>query len=449
MAILSELAEAMAALLPTVPGAGLRLALGSSAALHSSAVGVPSWLALRRLDFRWHCRFGEDAGKVKFLFLTVGRSSARDRLGAEVLVSVRPVPADAEDIVQATAAAATVLELPEALAWSDSPDLTVRPSGDREFVIALDRPDWDLTDDETPEHIRLARWPGGPPLAAGTKAVWPVAAFVALAQALAGATAVGGGQRVVLGRPAFKAAGEVQPPLRETIAELLAILRAAPGLLAKGHASPGNPEGHPLPTGWRIAEASARLGILVDPGGLLAAPRARDTFLVPFDVEVEPESDPVSARVALGWPDFVLSGAVRTAMVAHCEEHAPWKNIVKGTDWDPDRLKSWLEDESQAVFLRVDREPADEEVALVLSGEVDGTSVAVLLHAGGVVYTPGETPDTFHVRSADWEVLQAGPLAGRSMEWRTRRGGGKQIFCDLMHGLLRWHALLRAALRHP
>jgi hypothetical protein len=233
------------------------------------------------------------------------------------------------------------------------------------------------------------------------------------------------------------------------VAGLIRILSTAPRHLAEPDLNAQAERLAPLPATWRVAQAQGRLGVLVDPGGSLALAEAPDTLLVPFDVEVTPDPGRSSARVLLGWPDLVLRGALREALVEAFAKDAPWKKVAKRSGVEAARWDAWLSEEGHCVFLRTDRREDDDEVLAVLTGDDRGRRVAALVHANSVTFAFDERSETVKARARDFEVLQTGPTLGAEMSWDIEEGGGKQLFCDVLHGFLRWYALLRPRHMEP
>ena len=451
MALLEELGQTLEQVLPAASAAGYRLAARSATRLGDADAPQPHWLALRRARIGWRCRLIKEGRKIRFLFITVGRQSARERIDGEVTIELQPVPEAEAAALAAAVPPAQVVELPQSYGVSEDGTLEFRFGSKQPFAVNLDDPNFDLHDKKAVKHIQLVSWPGGGWQGPGPVVRWPLEAFVSFAFELAHEPVVGGGPTLPLAPAPDSAAAGKHISLRDFVAELAGTLRSAPGLVAAGDPPAAYRTLLPLPMNWRLVAGGARLGVLIDKKGQLASPDDDDTFLAPCDLKLIRGTEHYQLIPAAGWPDFVLRGPVRAAALEAFKEDGAWADAAKTeplAKWGCTKgmLLDWVEDDDRAVFLRTDRRASNDEVLLMLRGRLHETDVVVLMHADKVAYKIDKETGEMTAKAKNFTVVQAGPRSETMMVWDTKKGGGKQLFCDVLHGFLRWHAALRPLL---
>lgn len=427
----ADLSEVLNDFLPAVPRLGARLAALSASSLDLPPSRIPHWLALRQVELKWKLHLRDQGGSKRFLFIPIGMISSRDRLDATVAFSVVPRP---RDPVRAAPNKnpAIMVELPRALDWR------------RDGVLAFEFPDehWeisppsthpDLFEDDFAESIGIERWPGGGPLANGKNQTWPLGSFVDFAAALARNTASGGGHEIPM--------TSLLPDPGHGESAFWRLLAEFSGSIASGRAALEalDPIPTPLPTRWEAAHVLARLGILVNPNREVALPGAADTYLVPADLRLPDEIADGQARASVGFPDFLLAGPFRASLA---RVFARQRAVIKAASelgLPAGELDQVLAEDRRAVFLRVDRRPNNDEVLLVLEGKLGGMRAAALLHSNVVTYSDLSSPDGPTATIKDVKSKLDPSLLSTPMRW----GQGKQLFCDLLHGLMRWRLLVQ------
>ncbi len=436
----ADLAGILGQLLPAFPASSLRLAALSDSGLQLPPARLPSWLSLRRARVRCRLHLRDEGGRKRFVFLPAGHVSARDRLDAVVEVPLFPVPAEGGP-GPALGGPPERLSLPKSLRWQEDGTLTLDfPSGS--YAVHPPSTDPGVFDSRRfPKRIALAGWPGGGPLESGDRdrSAWPLESLVGFARALAGETRPGGGSSrdwARLPRTAPGSATGIWDLLRDF---------AEAACDARNQLARIPPVNTPFRMRWEAGRIEARLGILLDPSGHLAAPGTADTFLVPFDLSFPADTPPRGAEVLVGFPDFVTRDPLRAALVRSFASQRTVQTAAAELGHPVGDLVSRLARTEVATFLRVDRREDDDEVLLILEGTLGGVRAASLIHAHRVVY---RTLDASAPPSAVLErvrVMLEPSLLSAPMRWDE----GKQVFCDLLHGLLRWRSTLQPDSREP
>jgi hypothetical protein len=432
-----QLHDTVTGLMSELPGAGDRLLAASFRRSFAAENPLPDFLHLRRVRLRWGCQLEKDGGAIRVLGMVWRWRSARERLNAEILLELATLPGDLETLTAVSASAE--LRLPR--------QIVPRPDGNLFFDLGGGEALEVLgTAASRPDHL-AGLWHRGAAatiLDSGEKKPWPGAALVALLRAMAEAGAPGPGRKLGALDPAEPSAwGWIHAFVAELAGLEPALAAAARGPLPRWL--------EPLRSRWGLARGAARLGVLVDEDGKPAGDAVKDTFLAPFEIQADATDDGLRLRVDLGLPDFLLADPVRGALLAEFEAKTDWKEVARelgrnlSATVTPTDVRNWLSRPDRIWTLRCDRRKDDDEYLLVMAGEAAGRECLVMLHADeGTLELAGEdrVRARFHVSV---ELIQAAPSDQVQLAWKTQLGGGKQLFCDLLHGYLRWHRLVQAA----
>ncbi|MFN0066780.1 MAG: hypothetical protein ACKVYV_04000 [Limisphaerales bacterium] len=426
----ADLREALGAVLPALPRAGDALLLASAPRLARPAGGLREWLALRRARFAWQCRTAAD-GRFR---LFRGPGSSRERLHAAIEVAVGAVEPDAPPL-DGLAPGAT---LRRPAAWLSRPDGNLRLSlGPGGTLEVLGNPPYD------PKRIAAVWTRGGrrEELFPGDKAPWPAALWPALVRALASPAAAAPG----VAAPLAEVFARDQPVWRTLHALILEALHIEPALAAARPALPPELAGLRMP--WGLHAVTARLGLLVDEAGRLATPADDDTFLLPVDVSLRPADDGLRVEATAGLPDFVGNTEIRDAVRAALEQEVNWRRQAQdlarhtGERVTETDLKQWLQDDSRAFVIRTDRPADTDEQLLLLCGTLGAREAALLLWADKVALDRDKTGGLNARLRGGISTVWAGFLENEDIGWHPG-DGGKQLLCDVLHGLLRWHHVI-------
>lgn len=426
----ADLREALGAVLPALPRAGDALLRTSAPRLARPAGGLREWLALRRARFAWRCHTAAD-GRFR---LFRGPGSSRERLDADIGVTVGAV----EPGTPAVAGLAPGATLRRPAAWMPRADgnlrLSLGPGGTLEI---LSNPPYD------PQRIAAVWTRDGrrEELFPGDRTPWPAALWPALVRALAAPAAAAPGATA----PLAEVFAHDLPVWRTLHALMLETLRIEPALAAGRPDLPPELAGLRMP--WGLHAVTAKLGLLVDEAGRLAAPADANTFLLPVDVALVPADDGLRAEVAAGLPDYVAGTETRDAVRAAFRDEVNWRRQAQalarqtGEAVTEEELKRWLQDEGRAFVIRTDRRADTDEQLLLLCGPLGPREAALLLWADKVaLQRDGQGRLSAEFRGGVTTVW-AGFVEGEAIGWRPG-DGGKQLLCDVLHGLLRWHHVI-------
>ena len=448
MTMLDELQRMLAGFLPTVAASASVISARSAMQLGDGGAFQPYWLAMRSAKLSWRCRLVKEGGKVRLLFITIGQISARDRLDAEVTMEIQPVTDDEAPARAEVVEKAQRIEVPESYSLRSDQKLEFRFANQGPFVVSLDDPGVDLYEDDAIEHIQLELGPNNEWEAPGREAPWLLDTFVKFAQALSREGAPGLRKSVLLSALSRGNSSTEEPSLRDFLIDLAGLLRLAPGLVAQGDPALAIQQQLPLSMKWRLVAGGARLAVLINNQGILAGPDEEATFLAPCNLRLGYENARWQMAPSLEWPDFLLRGPLRDATLEAFKRDANWEKAA-GSDslarlgCTPETLMNWAENENRAVLMRAIRGERNDEVLLLITGELRGESVVVLIHADEVTYEIEDGTGNVKAAANDFTIVQADLRAETLMNWKTKKGGGKQLFCNILHGFLRWHALVR------
>jgi len=429
----ADLAEVMRQLLPAVPAVSQRLAEVSERTLHLPLERLPFWLGLRNVRIRCCLHLRSQGGTRTFFFIPIGEVSARDRLDAVVEFPLAPVPLEtASDSGDSRMPEA--LTLPRSLRWRDDGVLALDfPSGS--YVVSPSSLNPKLSDRHRfPKSIGMESWPGGGPLVSGDgkKEAWPLQSLVDFASALAGETTLGGGTKLPWAKLQQGGTGlvgnvwELMHEFAGTVSEARNSLSLLPPVSA------------PLGMRWDARQVVARLGVLTNETGVIAEPDSGDTFLVPLNLLLSSDTPTLPVEVQVGFPDFVIRDPLRACLADSFSKQRDVQEAARGLGLPVSDLGSVLSEERRAIFLRVDRRRDDDEVLLILKGIVGGVEAAALLHSNRVTYDGLGSPRGPTADVAEIDTMLEASVMSADMGWRS----GKQVFCDLLHGLLRWRRML-------
>lgn len=426
----ADLRTALGALLPALPRASDALLLASAPRLADGRAALREWVALPRARFRWQCRTAADGSFSLFH----GAGSHRERLNATIEVHLGAVEPGTVPSPQLAPHAS----LRRPAAWLPRPDgnLSLDLGGGGTIEVLGDA----ATD---PARIAAVWTRGGVAqnLFPGREQDWPAPLWLALLRGLAPAAGSAAGPPV----PLEGVFATDRPVWRTLNALLLEALKIEPALAAPRPALPAWLAELRMP--WGLHALKARLGLLVDAAGGLATPGDEDTFLLPVNVTLVPADDGLRVELEAGLPDFAARGEVRDAVLAAFAQEADWDRLASRLGQatqeavTADNLRAWLEDPATAFVVRTDRRDDSDEHLLVVSGRLGGREAAVILRSRRVVL--GRADDgtlTAELRSGPDEVW-VNFLEERRIGWAPE-DGGKQLLCDLLHGLLRWHRVI-------
>lgn len=426
----ADLRTALGALLPALPRASDALLLASAPRLAEATLPLREWVALPRARFQWVCRTAADGSFSLF----GGSGSNRERLNATIEVHLGAV--ERGTVPPRQLAPNATLRRPAA--WQSRPDgnlfLDLGGGGTLEVLGRH-------ASDPTELGVVWTREGGPQNFFPAQDQEWPAGLWLALLRGLVPSSGSAAGPPVPL--ESVFATG--RPVWRTLNALLLEALKIEPALAAPRPALPAWLAD--LQMSWGLHALKARLGLLVDAAGRLATPGDEDTFLLPVNVILVPADDGLRVELEAGLPDFIAGGEVRDAVRAAFAQETDWDRLAsrlrKATQEavTADDLRAWLEDPAAAFVVRTDRREDSDEYLLVITGRPGGREAAVILWSRRVVLVREDDGTlTAQLRSGPDEVW-LDFVEERRIGWAPE-DGGKQLLCDVLHGLLRWHQVI-------
>ena len=429
-----ELAETLAAWLPQVSATGNRVLQDSAQKLAGNQSVLPSWIALRQMNFCWRCQSRFDGKQTRFLFFK-SQGSGREMLNAELNLQLRPVPSDTPLVPPSVDPSAIRLRLPRLMVEQET-------SSKKELTLKL-APAEMLTFWEDPgissktlaKKIR-ARWMRyGQSLDLGPEGDWPAELFLTLVRALASDDAVSPGLEKSFS--SLNLASEIWQ-LSQSSLNIGARLRGWLDVAADDSMNP-------LIAKWDVSSFALRAGALVDTDGKLAGLEEDDTFLAPFRVEWADDSSGATLAVNLEMPDVVATDELRLRLfeaflgeldfedLADSINDAIGKESLKAED-----VQGWCDpSRNNGVIVRVDRKKNAkfDEYLLVLTGEASGIPVTTMVNSSRT--TLSFEGGKLQVELGGIDYVFSGRVSD-DMDWDD----GGQLLADVLSILLRWRYLL-------
>lgn len=141
-----------------------------------------------------------------------------------------------------------------------------------------------------------------------------------------------------------------------------------------------------LAGGYEVLDFQARVVLRLRPDGSIASDNKQDPFQLLMLVRMIRERDKMKARVAIGPPDFLVSGALYAAFLEALQQKEALAEITSQLQSSPEEVKRLLRTFAElGVIFRIKRENDGDTDILVLPDVDSGKSAALMLRGKFVV----------------------------------------------------------------
>jgi hypothetical protein len=148
-----------------------------------------------------------------------------------------------------------------------------------------------------------------------------------------------------------------------------------------------------LAGGYEVLDFQARVVLRLRPDGSIANDNNQDPFQLLMLVRMIQEQEKMKARIAIGPPDFLVSGALYAAFLEALQQREALAEIVKLLHSSPEEVRSLLRTFAKfGVIFRIKREDDGDTDILVLPGVDSGKSAALMLRGKFVVDAAKDPP---------------------------------------------------------
>ena len=195
----------------------------------------------------------------------------------------------------------------------------------------------------------------------------------------------------------------------------------------------------PLTTYYGISDYRARVLLRLKPDGTLASDDEDDPFQLLLQIYLSPETTGVKASVAIGPPDFIISGSLHEAFISSLQEESALEELESLLDSSKDEIKNYLSRfGSRSSIFRMKRERDYDTNILVLPGVLAGRRTISILRGRFEVQAASEQPRVKLIQNS-MEKLFAGipDSASRGLDNDTVR-----YFLRLVVAIKHWISVL-------
>jgi hypothetical protein len=149
----------------------------------------------------------------------------------------------------------------------------------------------------------------------------------------------------------------------------------------------------PLATKYGILDYQSRVLLRLKKDGKLASEDSDDPFQLLMKIQLFSNKSRVKARVAIGPPDFIISGRLHEAFISSLHEESALKELEVVFDETKNEIRDYLAIfGSQSSIFRVKRQRQCDTDVLVLPGVLSGKKTVSILRGRFEVYAAPDPP---------------------------------------------------------